>query len=165
MAREIALSRGLVALVDDEDYERLAAHKWTAKAEPDVYAYRMVRVDGKQRAILMHREIMGALPGEIVDHISGDGLDNQKLNLRKATKAQNAWNARARKGTASQFKGISLIGSARKWRAELVANGVRYRSSHFTNPRDAAEAYDELARMHHGSFARLNFPRAGEQAA
>ena len=115
--REIPLTKNKVAVVDDEDYERIAQFKWHSVCmglyRKIWYAVRDAR-DGEQmeiERIYMHREIMGATPGVEIDHRNGDGLDNRKQNLRPATHAQNIRNRYKQKRYAcavcsSRFKGV-----------------------------------------------------------
>lgn len=84
--KEIPLTQGKVALVDDEDCERLNQFKWYALKRPNTwYAVRNVWVENKRTAISMHREIMDASRGQEIDHKNGDGLYNLKVNLRFCT--------------------------------------------------------------------------------
>lgn len=101
----------------------------------------------------MHREVLRARRGQTVDHANGDKLDNQRHNLRACSVAENLWNARPRR---NGYKGVSS--DERGWRACLAANGEVYRTKRFGTEGEAARAYDALARLHHGRFARLNFP-------
>jgi hypothetical protein len=106
----------------------------------------------------MHRQIIKDVPfGYCIDHINGSGLDNRRANLRLATASQNAANSRHRK-SRSGFKGVAFAKDKRRWRASIVANGCRKHLGYFTNPRDAALAYDHAAQKYHKQFAALNFP-------
>lgn len=150
--RSIPLTRGLEAIVDAADYERLAAVKWYAQpAHSGHYAKRHVQSGGVRQDVYMHRVVLGV--DQTVDHINGNRLDNRRANLRVCDPAQNAWN-RAGRG-ALGFKGISPNGSG--WKAEIRARGKpRYLGS-FRTPEDAARAYDKAAAELHGDFASLNF--------
>src|SRR4051812_8940949 len=99
MTREIALKRGGVALVDDGDFALLSLWQWTSDSRG--YAMRQERVPSGQRPVLMHRVIMGAESGQIVDHKSGVKLDNRRANLRFATVGQN--NINSRRANASGY--------------------------------------------------------------
>ena len=93
--RRIPLTQGLYALVDPEDYESLARHKWHAtRGRTTFYAQRKVwdPVTRREITIKMHRQILHVRDGLLVDHVSRNGLDNRKANLRSATPAQNACN-------------------------------------------------------------------------
>lgn len=158
--RAIPLGRsGLFALVDEEDYERIAAHRWHAKTIGR-YAIRW-NVDRTQR-IRMHREVMEVGPGVLVDHANGDGLDNRRANLRICTPAQNTWNSRANQG--KRFKGVQRQKNGR-WRTRIRVDGWLTHIGSFGTEVEAALAYDAAARRQYGEFACVNFPGAGERAA
>jgi hypothetical protein len=116
-----------------------------------------VRLDGN-KIVKMHREIMNAPAGVFVDHRYGDGLDNRKVNLRIATRAQNQYNRRkTSKKTTSKYKGVHLDRNRNKYRAIIGCSGKRIFLGYFDNETDAAKAYDEAAKKYHGEFAKLNF--------
>ena len=151
--KQIELTRGYVATVDDADYEWLTSlGSWSARETVDgrVYAQRAVGRTTEQ----MHRVIAGHA---LVDHINGDGLDNRRSNLRPATVTQNNRNARRRKDNRSGFKGVTRQASG-LWRARITVDGLQIRLGTFDAPEDAARAYDAAAIHHFGEFARLNFP-------
>lgn len=154
--REIPLSCGLVALVDDPDYELVAAAApWHAKRKgPRIYAHRNVRrADGAWTTQKMHVLITGLTH---LDHRNGNGLDNQRANLRPATHGQNAANDRLRADSMSGFKGVSRSG--RRWRARIVPGGREIYLGLFDTPEAAARAYDAAALELFGEFARINYP-------
>lgn len=166
MTVEIPLTRGYVALVDDADAERVLPLKWRAiKAGQGVYAGRAVRTDGgarRQTVQLMHTLITG---WPLTDHRDGDGLNNQRTNLRPATLAENNRNRQANL-SASPFKGVSINrGRGRPWKAAIKYEGVRRHLGYFGTEAAAAEAYDVAARELFGEFAAVNFPRPGERCA
>lgn len=159
MAREIPLTHGQVAIVDDEDFDRLACLKWHAKRYRGYeYAARGIRRAGRTKCVLMHRVIC---EGQEVDHVNGDGLDNRRCNLRPVTRSQNQANARPRvvhrgQAATSRFKGVSFDKGTRKWRAYIrIALRLRYLGVH-ESERAAALAYNAAAAHHYGEFARLN---------
>ena len=162
--RLVRLSQGLYAKVDPEDFYELIKYKWHAHRSSRTYYANRVEITKKQRkCVSMHRFVMSeALKGygvEMqVDHINGDGLDNRKANLRLATAAQNSRNRRQRRGKSSRYKGVSFIRPKGKFVAEITCNGKRMSLGHFESEVEAAKAYDEAAKKHHGEFACLNFP-------
>jgi hypothetical protein len=168
MAREIPLTKGQVAIVDDADYERLSQYRWRAiphKNGRKFYAGRnYVNEDGAKRTMLLHREIMQPMPhtllsgGIEVDHINGDSLDNRRSNLRLVTKSENYRGRTKTPGCSSQYKGVSLVKRTGRWQAYIRANDLIYRLGTFANEVDAARAYDAHARVLFGEFARLNLP-------
>jgi hypothetical protein len=155
--REIALSRGMIALVDDEDHSRLAAHKWSY--HPLGYAVRQVTEGGRPRLLYMHREILQAPQSLEVDHRSGDGLDNQRENLRLARRAQNARNQRLRPHS-SQFKGVSWARETGRWHAAIMVDYRRIYLGSYLTEEEAAVAYDLASRELHGEYGRRNFDPA-----
>lgn len=162
MSKEIPLSQGLVAIVDDEDFEWLNQWKWSASKQgkrPETTKYRAIRVvtkNGKQRPILMHRALLGARREDIVDHINGNPLDNRRENLRICTQQQNMFNGSAHvDGMTSEFKGVCWDKDRRKWRVAFQGKYVGI----FDNELVAAASYDEVALVHAGPYAKLNFPK------
>lgn len=155
--REIPLTKGLVALVDDEDFERVSAHTWHAcdLASGRPYAatnYR--RQDGKRKTTLMHNFIAPPPEGLEVDHRNRNALDNRKENIRYGTRAQN--NANRKAWSRSGMKGVHAHG--RRWHAEIYVNGRKKCLGSFGSLEEAARAYDSAALDHYGEFALLNFP-------
>lgn len=157
--KEISLTKGYVALVDDEDYEELSKHKWrVCKMRGGPKAQRQSRRDasGKRTSVYMHRQITNAPPGLVVDHLNHDTLDNQRANLRVCTCAQNGANMRKRPGLSSRFKGVSWYALCGKWRASITVNGRFKHLSLFDDEVEAARAYNRAAREHFKEFALLN---------
>jgi hypothetical protein len=148
--QRIALSKGFFALVDDEDFERLSGRAWHATVKNDHTVY--ARSAGEK----MHRLVLGIAPDDPrePDHRDGDGLNNQKANLRIATKAQNQANRGPFKGR--RFKGVYWHKGGSKWAATITFENVRRHLGLFRTEEDAARAYNEAARITHGEFARLN---------
>ena len=88
--RYIPLTRGLWAIVDAADYERLSKYRWSASPSGGGKMY--ARRNTKTGTILMHREIMHAPPGMCVDHKDRNSLNNHPDNLRVCTPQQNEHN-------------------------------------------------------------------------
>lgn len=146
--KEIKLTQGKVALVDDGDFEYLNQWKWCAAKKPQkgndlFYAVRSYRcLDGKcrQKQVKMHQELCGPLPhGIMPDHIDGDGLNNQRSNLRVVTRRQNGQNRHQLK--SSRYPGVSLHKLTRKWAAYIVVNGGMNHLGLFTTEESAFNAY------------------------
>jgi hypothetical protein len=159
--RQIELTRGLVTIVDDDDYGALVVNNWYAfpASHGTWYASRAGHGRGSRR-ILMHRELLGLTDRAVVcDHINGDGLDNRRCNLRPASARENTCNrAKMRQTSSSRFKGVSFERARAKWAAYITHLGRQQRLGHFESEIAAALAYDDAARRLFGEFARLNLP-------
>jgi hypothetical protein len=156
--KQITLSQGKIAIVDDEDFERVNQFKWFAKKDENTwYARRTVRIDGKRKNIHLHTFIMNTALGFVVDHKNHNGLDNRKENLRLCSKSQNQHNQKLRQGGTSQYKGVCWHKNKRCYFARIVIAGKQKHLGSFTDEVEAAKAYDEAAKEHFGEFAHLNF--------
>lgn len=155
--KEIQLTQGKVAIVDDEDFERLNQYKWQADKNKtgNYYARRVLFRNGKRISLLMHREIMNATNDKMVDHKNGNGLDNRKINLRFCNIEQNAANQKnPHKDNKLGIKGVCWIKAKRKYKATIVREGVLYHLGYFTKPMEADEAYRKAEKKYSGEFAR-----------
>jgi hypothetical protein len=147
-------------LIDGADFDSVWKYRWrihTGHGSRTYYASTHVRpASGHPTSVLMHRLLTPAVSE--VDHINGDGLDNRRCNLRKATRAQNASNITRRAHNRSGYIGVSWDAPRRAWQASVATNGRSLFLGRFANPQDAARARDKAARALHGEFAVLNFP-------
>ncbi len=138
------------ALVDDEDFEGLATYPWYMRVDPDGRRYAQRSVKGG--TVLMHRQIMG-FPSNVVDHRDGDGLNNQRANLRHATLRINAQNRRgADRDNQSGYRGVSRQRGRRRWRAQAMIAGT----NHYLGTHDTPE----LASAAVEAFWAANGPNA-----
>jgi hypothetical protein len=160
--RKIYLDEGKWTIVDLEDYYRYARFKWClGGGGGKFYAIRGQRTGTNDLKIVrLHRLIMNAPDGLLVDHRNGDGLDNRRSNLRLATRSQNQFNKGKRKNTTSQYKGVYFHKEHQRWAAQIIVEGKKICLGHFDSEIEAARIYDEAARKYGGVFARLNFPDA-----
>jgi hypothetical protein len=154
--KEIQLTQGKVAQVDDEDYEWLNQWKWTYKKSLHTgYAYR----HGPRpvmKTIRMHRFILQASENIEVDHIDCNGLNNQRNNLRICNRSENLCNQRCRIDNTSGYKGVSWNKHFQKWEAYIIKNGIKKFLGLFSVREEAAQAYNLAAIIYHGRFARQN---------
>ena len=145
--------------VDDADFEWLNQWKWHPKKDASTfYAHRNVMVNGKQTKVQMHREITRATAGELVDHKFGNGLNNQRYNLRVCSQSQNQANRGVPVDNQSGYKGVHWNINSKKWLARIKLNGTIIHLGSFFCVIKAAKAYDRAALKHFGEFARINFP-------
>lgn len=159
--KRIALTKDKFALVDDSDYDRLNQWKWhSSLSRKTCYACRKGRKGKESKKIIMHREILGLRPGDgrIVDHIDGNGLNNQRSNLRLCAHQENMLNRPGNRGSKSKYKGIYWSERKRRWIAEIRYKLKKERLGLFKSEVDAAMAYDRRAKELFGEFAKLNFP-------
>lgn len=157
MSHQIPLTQGKFAIVDDQDYEYLSQFHWLYKKSPGTgYAQRFY-YDSRhyRRTVFMHREILKAPPDMDVDHRDGDGLNNQRLNLRLATEAENNRNTSGQARRASRYKGVYRSAGA-GWTARIQVDRRKIHLGTFPTQRMAAVAYNQAAVKHFGRFARLN---------
>lgn len=158
--REVPLTKGYVALVDDEDYAMVMQHKWYASQKGDtVYAERTDwdKVAKRYRHLSMHRLILNPPKGLKVDHKDRNGLNNQRFNLRLCNKAQNCMNARKPDhGLSSKYKGVVLFKRQGTYRAYIKKDQKQYHLGYFGTPEEAALAYNAKAVELFGEYARLN---------
>jgi HNH endonuclease len=155
--KEITLTQETVTLVDDEDFEWLSRHIWFfAKG----YAARGARsLWGKLYLIYMHRVIMEAPKGFVVDHRDCNKLNNQRANLRLVTPRQNCYNKPPHRDNKSGYKGVFKINipyAGDLWTARITVNKQMIDLGVFQTPEQAAVAYNKAAQEHHGEFAYLN---------
>lgn len=152
--KTIPLTKGMVAVVDDDDWEWLSLFKWISwkNQSGNWYAVRD-RAHRKPKRIYMHRFILGS-PMDGVDHWDRDGLNNQRQNLRLANKSQNASNSKCR--SPYGFKGVKFDQRRGTWHAQIRRNGVNRYLGKFDSPVGAAMAYDRAALEVSGMYARTN---------
>ena len=143
--KQIQLTQGKIALVDDEDYERLSMFKWFYNT-----GYACKNSDIQK----MHRMINDTPKGFVTDHINGDTLDNRKANLRTATHKQNMANRKVHSNSISGIKGVAWVERNKRWKARIVLNGKDKHLGYFDTPEAARVKYLEAARISFGEFAR-----------
>jgi hypothetical protein len=155
--KEIRLTRDMVAMVDDSDYDDLAQYAWYALAGKSHY-YAARRNAGGQypRIVLMHRYLMQAQEGFEVDHIDGNSLNNQRSNLRVGTKQENSANRRryTENGSVKRERGVRQRNG--RWIAEVKNLGRTIYLGTYATKGEAMEAYNTKATELYGPFARLN---------
>ncbi len=158
MTKQIPLTQGKYALVDDDVYEWASQYRWCASNKGNTsYAVRNVGNGLVIKRIHLHREIMNAPHGTLVDHINGDGLNCTRANMRLASRSENNRNSCKQINNTSGFKGVYWNKNKNKWHAQIRANNRRVHIGLFPDIEQAARAYDVAARKYHGEFAKTNF--------
>jgi hypothetical protein len=153
MTKEIKLTQGKLALVDDEDFEWLNQWKWYYH---DGYALRM-SLGSNRKSIRMHRIIMNTPDNMEPDHINGNTLDNRKYNLRNCTHAENLCNSKIQINNASGYKGVSWNKQRKKWSVKIVKNQIHIFLGLYISKEDAINVYNKKAKELFGEYAKLNY--------
>lgn len=151
--KEIKLTQNKVALVDDEDFERLSQYKWHAiKIHRSWYARRAA--NGKR--IYMHRELINTEQGYFIDHINRNGLDNRRQNIRACSISENNRNTSSHKGSSSKYLGVYWDSNKNKWKASISYKNKVIHLGRYSIETQAALAYNLAAAKYFGEFANLN---------
>jgi hypothetical protein len=156
MTKQIPLTQGQVALVDDWRYEELKQWKWQAQWDESAQCFYATRREGKgpfRRAISMHRQIMNTPKGMQCDHRNHDTLDNQEHNLRNATNSQNQMNKGVQSNNKLGEKCISPHPDG--YRVQVHKDGEVVFNTTFRSLDDARLARDEAIEKYHGEFAYI----------
>lgn len=153
----VRIGSGRYTIVDIEDYELTIKYPWEYHIKKGKgYASCKIRVGYGKRRKSLHRLIMNADNGVMVDHKNRNTLDNRRYNLRFCTFSQNSMNSCSRNGSSSKYKGVHWSCHWHVWRAVIKANKKIYQIGSYDNEDDAALAYNEAAMKYHGEFAVLN---------
>lgn len=147
-----------ITLVDDDMYEYLNQWSWTVRIDKGrFYAARMITENGKRKHIKMHQVILGIKSSRLIvgDHKNGDGLDNQRHNLRKCTNIQNSYNRKIQAGS-SQFKGVAYKKGRNVWGASIRFKKKLKHLGYFKEEVDAAILYNFCAHRRFGEYAHFN---------
>ena len=150
--KRIPLTKGKYALVDDEDFDWLTGNwKWHLSHG---YAQTNFRpLDDERFTMKLHRLLISVPKGYEIDHINGNGLDNQRSNLRLCTHQENMRN-RPKNKNKSGYKGVYR--NHAKWHAAIKHNGKKIYLGNFSKPEDAAKVYDLKAKELFGEFAMFS---------
>lgn len=146
--KEIPLTQGKFAIVDDADFDRLNVPSWCFHK----HGYAQCKSGGRVRK--MHQFILDCPVGMSVDHANGNRLDNRRANLRLATRSQNAQNSRIRANKVVVMKGVSM--DRGRYRARITLNQKTVFLGSFGTADEAHRAYCEAAPKVFGEFARIS---------
>lgn len=154
-ATQIKLSNGAIALVSPRDASRVQGYVWHQSDKGYVVA-NVKQPDGTYRQVRLHRLLLNAMPDVEVDHCNRDKLDNQRGNLREATRSEQLRNTKKRRDNTSGYRGVWFNKQSGCFRAEVTVLGKHLSLGNYRSARKAAEAYDAFASRFFGSFATLN---------
>jgi hypothetical protein len=149
-AIKIPLTKGKLALIDKINYPLVSKYKWFTHGN----RYAATYINNK--LFLMHRLLLKATKGMIVDHINSDGFDNRKNNLRICTQSQNLANRNKQNNNTSGYKGVYWQKSVKKWSAHIMVNQKYINLGTYVNILDAVKAYNYAAKEYFGEYARIN---------
>lgn len=148
---------GHYATVDDCDYSKLIAYRWSLKRATRTSYAIAHEICNHDKSVLMHRVIMSGV--KEVDHVDGNGLNNTRQNLRSATRSQNQMNVDKKRGFENSiYKGVDRVVTKReiKFRARIRVNNKLIHLGYYPTEEIAAEVYNSNALRLHGEFARPN---------
>lgn len=154
--REITLTQGKIALIDDEDFEKINQYKWYAwhyDKKDGFYAFRSALLNNNRQPLAMHRQIMGSVNSFCVDHINGNGLDNRKVNLRFCTRQQNQFNRKdCNKNNKLLVKGVIWDKPRKKFRVGIKINRKPIYLGRYNTLFEAEQAYKKAEIKYFGAF-------------
>jgi len=154
---EINIGKNIV-VIDDSDFasvKNLKMYVYSLGGGKQKVKYCVFNLNGK--SVFLHRFLMNAKRGDIIDHINGNGLDNRKENLRFCTVSQNMFNRKKAFNSTSRYYGVSFDKHSKKWRSQIHTNGKSITFGRYDNEVDAAKAYDIRVKKYKGEFAKLTF--------
>jgi len=152
----VVLSDGKIVKVDLEDREKVRYRSWRSNGRGYAVSRPWDKKERRYRTLYMHRMIIGAEDGEVVDHINGDKLDNRKQNLRRVTQSENLQNAKLSSANRSGFRGVSWCRWTSRWVAAIWRHGKKRNLGRYEEIEDAARAYDAAALKFFGESAKTN---------
>ena len=152
--KRIPLSQGKFALVDDEDFEELKKYRWYATCPKNIfYAYRSFILNGNRVKRSMHCKIIHKVDGLIIDHIDGDGLNNQRSNLRLCTNAENQRNSKKFRNNTTGYRGVYKMKHSNRFESKICVDGKRIYLGGFSTKEEAYKAFCDAAKTYHKEFA------------
>jgi hypothetical protein len=162
LTKEIPLTRGKVAVIDEDMHELISKYKWHYRT--DGYAARGETKNKHKKTIFMHNAVLNPPNGTLCDHINGDTLDNRRVNLRIVTKLQNNIHSQRHRNNLSGYKGVGWNKGSNKWEVRIKHHGKVHRVGYYVDKEEAAKAYDKVARLYFGEYAVCNFNTGSKDA-
>jgi len=147
----IPLTRGNIALIDKEDYDKVKDYGWYSNYNKNTQSfYAMTETDKK--GIRMHRHLLNNPKGFDVDHIDHNTLNNRRRNLRLCTNSQNIMNSKIRSDNSTGFRGVSFNKKTKKYIARIMIDKKTITIGTYITALEASEAYNKVAKELHGEF-------------
>ena len=159
--KKIPITRGEVAIVDDENFKELSQYKWYLM---DGFAGRTVKENDKQTTIYMHRVVLDAPKGLSVCHLNGNKLDNRRENLCLVKDSIRTDKKKKNASHSSQYRGVYWTKDKKIWTAEIEVNKKHLRLGYFEDEKEAAIAYDKAAYEYYGPLAQTNFEPSAQKS-
>lgn len=156
---QIELTKNKIATISADDYDKVKDFKWLynqTSANTGYAATFYTDEDGSKKILYMHKLLLVAEEGYIVDHKDGDTLNNTRDNLRQVTVQQNQFNRRKHSNNTSGFKGVCFHKRAGKWQATITKDGKKTFLGYYTTPEQASIAYQAAATALFGEYNRKN---------
>lgn len=147
----IEMKHGIVSIVSIQDYETIRNYKWCAAKRANTH-YAVARDRKTKKNVLMHRILLNAKPDEQVDHRDGDGLNNQRNNIRKCSIFDNMQHTKFRKNNTSGHRGVQYRSDRGVWSARIMAKRRYISLGCFAKKEAAVMAYFDAAKKYHGEF-------------
>lgn len=140
------------AIIDLEDYEKVNNYHWNNKDNYTICSF----YKGERHTLFLHRIIINAQKGQVVDHINGNKLDNRKCNLRIATIQQNSCNHKRISRNSSGFTGVHFDKKTRKWKAQINYKRKRTHLGYFNSIEDAVKARKDAEIKYFGKYRKID---------
>lgn len=154
----IQINNGHNLIIDDKDWDILKMVNWYASKNTTgtnkYYARGHDLFTGNK--LTLHRFLLDAKDGELVDHINGNGLDNRRCNLRICTNQQNQYNREKNSNNTSGYKGVSWCNSNKKWKSYIWVDGRNKYLGQYDTPEDAYSSYKKASKQYHKEFSNDN---------
>lgn len=153
MVKEIPLQNGMIALVDDEDYERVSQFQWHIEARP----YGKISHISNRELGQLNRYLLDVKdPKILITHKNKKRLDNRKDNLTTLAHIEAIRQSKGRKNATSKYKGVSWNKANKRWHARILLNGKNKHLGYFVNEIEAAKAYNSAVLTYLDGDAYIN---------
>ena len=156
---------GYDVMLDDEDLEKVEGHNWHIDTgsfrRGKVYFFymdykRIAMYNYVNKRVSLHRTLMNAPKGLVIDHIDGNTLNCQKSNMRICTQAENNKNMKKPWFNTSGYKGVSWHKGHKRWRADISIDNHQKSLGEYDTPEEAYKIYCEAKKNLHGKYVRFD---------